>query len=436
MDLEIVYLSPHDLTPYENNTRKHAPHDIDQIKASIQAVGFRDPIGIWGKNNLIVEGHGRQLAAIELGMEKVPCIRLDDMTDEQRRDYAIRHNFTSDQSEFDYDKLRREIAALEMQGLDMSYLDSLQEELGDIAGESIDDYDIQEDEPPEPPEEPIAKRGQIWQLGRHRLMCGDSTDAEDVQELMNDEEADLLLTDPPYNVNLGSVPTPTDTNIVPILNDSMSESDFIDFLTKALMNAQNHLRGGAAWYVFYAGLHHIEFESAVRNVPEFKLHEQLVWVKSHFVLGRNSDYQWAHEPCLYGWKTGESHYFSDSRAESTVIEDSAAKLSTMKKGELITLCEKLLGQNQSTTVLRADRPMSADLHPTVKPQELIGRLMINSSKPGWRVLDLFGGSGSTLIACEQLNRTCYMMELDPHYIDVIIKRWETFTGEQAVLLNG
>ena len=183
------------------------------------------------------------------------------------------------------------------------------------------------------------------------------------------------------------------------------------------------------------GLHHIEFETAVRNVEVFKLHEQLIWVKSHFVLGRNSDYQWMHECCLYGWKTGAEHYFTDSRAESTVIEDEAVKLSTMKKGELIALCEKLMGLNKANTVLRADKPNAADLHPTVKPQELIAPLILNSTKKGWNVLDLFGGSGSTMIACQQTGRDCYMMELDPHYVDVIIQRWENFTGEKAVLLN-
>ena len=214
----------------------------------------------------------------------------------------------------------------------------------------------------------------------------------------------------------------------------MPEGDFIVFLTNALANARDHMRDGAAYYIWYAGLHHIEFESAVRNVPELKLHEQLVWVKSQFVLGRNSDYQWMHEPCLYGWKTGAAHYFTDSRSEATVIED-GVKLSTMKKGELIALCERLMGMDTAQTVLRADRPMKADLHPTVKPQTLLAPLIVNSSKPGWTVLDLFGGSGSTLIACEQLNRTCYMMELDPHYVDVIIQRWENLTGEKAVKLN-
>ena len=434
MELKIEYLSPHDLRPYDKNTRKHAPDDIAQIKDSIAADGFNDPIGIWGDDNLIVEGHGRQIAAIEMGLETVPCIRLDHLTDAQRRDYAIRHNFTSDQSEFDFGRLREEIAALECEGLDMSYLDGIGDELDALGTESIDDYDIKEDEPPEPPEEPTAQRGQIWKLGEHRLMCGDSTSRADMDALMDGAEIDLLMTDPPYNVNLGSIPTPTETNIVPIMNDSMPEGEFIDFLTDALANAAEYMRGGAAYYIWYAGLHHIEFESAIRNIPEFKLHEQLVWVKSHFVLGRNSDYQWMHEPCLYGWKTGAAHYFIDSRSEGTVIED-GVKLSTMKKGELIKLCEKLLGMDSAQTVLRADRPMSADLHPTVKPQTLIAPLIVNSSKKGWTVLDMFGGSGSTLIACEQLGRRCFMMELDPHYVDVIIQRWENLTGEKAALLN-
>ena len=434
--LEIVYLNPAELTPYEGNTRKHAAPDIDQIKASIQADGFNDPIGIWGEKNLIVEGHGRQIAALEMGIDRVPCIRLDHLTDAQRRDYAIRHNFTSDQSEFDFDRLREEVAALELQGLDMSYLDSLSAELDGLNTESVDDYNIVEDEPPEPPEEPTAQRGQIWRLGQHRLMCGDSTDPDDVAALMDGASIDLLLTDPPYNCDVGRSERPFSShNGIHIENDSMPEDEFIAFLTSALSNARDVMRGGASWYMFYAGLHHIEFESAVRNIDDFKLHEQLVWVKGHFVLTRNADYQWAHEPCLYGWKAGEKHYFTDSRAESSVIEDRNVKLSTMKKGELIALCERLMGQNQSMTVLRADKPASADLHPTVKPQELLARLIVNSSKKGWRVLDLFGGSGSTMIACEQLGRKCYMMELDPHYADVIIQRWETMTGGKAELLN-
>lgn len=246
----------------------------------------------------------------------------------------------------------------------------------------------------------------------------------------------LLLTDPPYNVNVGSNERPGSShNGVFIQNDNMSENDFIQFLTKAWTNANAHMEPGAAWYIWYAGLHHIEFEMAVRNIQEWKIYEQLVWVKGHFVMGRNSDYQWMHEPCLYGWKQGAQHYFTNSRAEETVIEDKIAKLSTLKKGELIALCEKLMGTDKETTVLRADKPNTADLHPTVKPQALLSRLLLNSTKKGWPVLDLFGGAGSTMIACQQLGRKCYMMELDPHYVDVIIKRYESFTGQPAVKLT-
>lgn len=237
-------------------------------------------------------------------------------------------------------------------------------------------------------------------------------------------------------MNVGSNERPRSShNGVFIQNDNMPEDEFISFLTKALGNANAYMEPGAGWYIWYAGLHHIEFESAVRNLPEWKLHEQLIWVKGHFVMGRNSDYQWMHEPCLYGWKQGAQHYFTNSRAEESVIEDKTAKLSTLKKGELIALCEKLMGADQETTVLQADKPNSADLHPTVKPQALLARLIQNSSKRGWPVLDLFGGSGSTLIACQQLGRICYMMELDPHYVDVIVSRWEAFTGKVAVKLT-
>ncbi len=191
------------------------------------------------------------------------------------------------------------------------------------------------------------------------------------------------------------------------------------------------MKPGAAFYIFYAGLHHTEFDYSLRNVPDWKVSEQLVWVKGHFVMGRNSDYQWQHEPAFYGWKQGAAHYFTDSRAESTVIEDTTAKLSTLKKGELIALCERLMKQEGASTVLRAEKPTAAEMHPTVKPQELICYLMKNSSRPGETVLDLFGGSGSTLIAAQQLGRTCYTMELDTKYADVIIQRYIDFVGTDS-----
>lgn len=434
-DLQVVYLSPHDLKPYEGNTRKHAPDDIDQIKASIESDGFNDPIGIWGKDNLIVEGHGRQIAAIEMGLDKVPCIRLDHLTDTQRRDYAIRHNRTAELSAWDFGKLREEVASLEINGVDIGYLSGLSDELNNIGHERIDDYDINEDEPPPVQEETNTKLGDIWQLGRHRLICADSTDKEAIKRVMQDAQADLLLTDPPYNVNLGSNDRPHSDHNESIINDNMSEPAFVDFLTNAFLACNAAMRPGAAWYIFYAGLQHPAFDAAVKNVNEWWLHEQLVWVKGNHVLGRHSDYQWKHEPLLYGWKTGADHYFTDSRAETTVIEDTQTKLVGLKKSELIKLCERLLGENQATSVLYAEKANSAELHPSIKPQGLLTPLIVNSSKPGWNVLDIFGGSGSTLIACEQTGRNCYMLELDPHYCDVIIKRWENFTGEKAIRNN-
>ncbi len=422
--MNIENIPVRDIKPYEKNAKKHPAEQVEHIANSIKEFGFKQPLVV-DANNVLVIGHGRLLAAKKLGMDTVPCVRADDLTPEQIKALRLADNKTNE-SDWDAELLNIELD-------DITDID-----MGLFGFEMKDDepVEIVEDDIPETAET-RCKLGDIWQLGDHRLMCGDSTDAESVGRLMDGAKADLLLTDPPYNCDVGSCERPhSSNNGVHILNDRMEEQTFIEFLSKALNNASENMRGGAAYYIWYAGLHHIEFESALRTVQEFKLHEQLVWVKSHFVLGRNSDYQWMHELCLYGWKTGEAHYFSDSRAEATVIEDKAVKLSTLKKDELIALCEKLMGIKQSTTILRAEKPNAADLHPTIKPQNLICELVKNSSINGWNVLDLFGGSGSTLIACEQLNRRCYMMELDPHYCDVIIQRWENFTGRKAELING
>ena len=314
------------------------------------------------------------------------------------------------------------------------------DELGDLMGdEALEEIlkAAETDEPkdgktdpdavPDAPEKPVSRRGEIYQLGNHRLMCGDSTSAADVTRLMGGDKADLYLTDPPYNVAVGLCERPNSShNNVSIMNDNMAEDDFVQFLTSTFHASSEVMNNGAAFYIFYAGLNHTPFDLAIRNVPTLYIHEQLVWVKSHFVLGRNSDYQWAHDPIIYGWRKGAKHYFIDSRAESTAIEEPGAKLSTMKKGDLIELCRKLLGEKQSSSVIRADKPNSADLHPTVKPQSILAEFIRNSSKRGQNVLDSFGGSGSTLIACEQMSRKCFMMELDPHYCDVIRKRWAEF----------
>lgn len=424
--MEITDVKIKELKPYEKNAKKHPKEQVEHIANSLRDFGWKQPVVI-DKDNVIICGHGRVLAAKQLGMETAPCVYADDLTEEQIKAFRLADNKTAE-SDWDLDILSMELSDID---IDMSLYGF------DIFDEEDDeDAEIEEDEIPESVE-PRAKEGDIWQLGDHRLICGDSTDPNVIDALVNGAEIDLLLTDPPYNCNVGSCERPySPNNEQYIKNDNMAPEDFIGFLTHALYNAYTHMRGGACYYIWYAGLHHIEFESALRNIEEFKLHEQLIWVKTHFVLGRNSDYQWMHECCLYGWKTGEAHYFTDSRAESTVLEDTKKKLNTLKKDELIALCERLMGIQSSTTVLHAEKPLAADLHPTVKPQNLLAPLLLNSSQRGWNVLDLFGGSGSTLIACEQLHRKCYMCELDPHYVDVIIQRWETLTGDKAVLLNG
>ena len=425
--MQITELDIKDLKPYSKNAKKHPEEQIEHIANSLRDFGWKQPVVI-DTNNVIVCGHGRVLAAKKLGLNKIPCIYADDLTEEQIKAFRLADNKTAE-SDWDLDLLMPELDEID---LDMSLYG-----FDFTDGEDTDDdADVIEDEIPGAVET-RAHPGEIWQLGRHRVICGDSTDPDTIAALMDGAEADLLLTDPPYNVNVGQCERPySPNNEQYIKNDNMDEDVFIEFLASALFNGHTHMRGGAPFYIWYAGLHHIEFESALRRIEDFKLYEQLIWVKTHFVLGRNSDYQWMHECCLYGWKTGAQHYFTDSRAESTVLEDSKRKLNTLKKEELIKLCEHLMGQDKSTTILHAEKPLSADLHPTVKPQGLLAPLIINSSKRGDNVLDLFGGSGSTLIACEQLGRKCYMCELDPHYVDVIIQRWETLTGDKAVLLNG
>ena len=419
------WIDPRDVVPYERNAKKHDEKQINNIVNSIRRFGWQQDTVITSDNVLVI-GHGRRLAAIQIGCE-MPFHRIDkvadDLTDEDIRELRIADNATNAETGFDFNMLSLDLEGLNFDGFEFDFT-QYQEERETV--------DVVEDEPPEPPEEPTARPGDIWRLGDHVLMCGDSTDAESVDKLTDGRDVDLLLTDPPYNVNLGSAKVVRTSNIVAIKNDNMTEADFIGFLTKALRNAEKHMKPGAAFYIWYDGLHHIEVETAVRNIETLKIHEQLIWAKDHFVLGRNSDYQWMHEPCLYGWKTGKDHYFTDSRAERTVIEDGPVKLSTMKKGDLIALCQRLMGMDKAGTVLRAEKPNIAALHPTVKPQSLMTYLLLNSSKKEWTVLDLFGGSGSTLIACQQTGRKCIMMELDPHYCDVIIKRWETFTGEKAV----
>lgn len=422
MELKIEYMTLDKLKPYEKNARKHQKADLSTIKASISEFGMSDPIGVWGKDNIIVEGHGRYLACKELGIDKVPVIHLDHLTDEQRRAYALAHNKTAEMSEWDFDLLGEELAdILDIDMSDFGFDAEVEEQNSGTVKE--DDFEV------ELPEEPKAKQGDIYQLGNHRLMCGDSTSVTDVEKLMNGCKASLLVTDPPYNVNY-------EGSAGKIMNDSMDNDSFRQFLRDAFTTADVVMNDGAVFYIWHADSEGYNFRGACFDVG-WKVRQCLIWVKNSLVLGRQ-DYQWKHEPCLYGWKDG-THFWNGGRKERTTITDfDIFELRDKSKEELLKFIEEYCCDHEDieTSIIYEEKPSKNAEHPTMKPIKLLARSVKNSSKEGDNVLDLFGGSGSTLITCEQLNRKCFMMELDPHYVDVIIARWEKFTGQKAVLLNG
>ena len=434
-DLRIVMVATDELVPYAGNAKIHTDEQVAQIAASIDEFGFDDPVGIWHDADgspVIVEGHGRVLAAKQLGMAELPTISLDHLSDEQRRAYVHVHNQTTLTSGFDMEALQKELASLPEfdWGAFGFELDEVLEALPDLEDE---------DELPEVPDEPRTKFGDLWVMGRHRLLCGDSTDHEQVARLMGGREADLLLTDPPYNVGYHQNDSEnwdpklarqrTDRKV--ILNDKFDdEQSFQTFLEDALAAARDVMRPGAAYYVWFAAMHAPAAFGALNDVA-LPPKQELLWVRNHFTLGR-SDYQWQHEPVLYGWKSGGPKYFAATRAETTVIDDTV-NLKKMSKGELRQMLQEILQGDTQTTVLRYDKPLASAEHPTMKPVPLFARLIRNSSRRGEAVLDIFGGSGTTAIACEQMGRDAYLMELDPSYCDVIVARWERLTGRKAQL---
>ena len=412
MKLKIEYVDINSIKPYENNAKLHPEEQIEQIKKSIEMFGMDDPIGIW--KDEIVEGHGRLIACKELGMTEVPIIRLDHLTDEERKAYTLAHNKLTMNSDFDIDILNEELANFDT--IDMS-------EFGFDMEIIPEEEEIVEDEVPDIPEEAKSKPGEIYQLGNHRLMCGDSTNEDDVRTLMNDQIADLLFTDPPYNVNVSN------SDGMTIKNDNMDNESFKNFLHKAFKCANNSLKPGGAFYVWYADSEDINFRTACVD-NDLLIKQCIIWVKNGINLGRQ-DYKWKHEPCLYGWKEGAGHYFIEEYNHPTVIEDEI-DINKLKKEEMKKLLEEILAEQVPTTVVHENKPVKNDLHPTMKPLRMCAGMIRNSSRQNEIVLDLFGGSGSTLITCEQLHRTCYMMEYDPKYVDVIIERWENFTGQTAI----
>lgn len=416
--LKVEYISIDDLKPYERNAKLHPQKQIDQIARSIKEYGMNDPIGVW-KDNVIIEGHGRLEACKKLGIDTVPIVRLDHLTDEQRREYTLIHNKTTMNSDFDTDMLDFEIK--ELNNFDAEFYD-FQFDIDDEVPEIV------EDEVPEEVET-RCKLGDIYQLGEHRLICGDSTDPEVIKNLTGgSKDIDLYITDPPYNVDYEG----GTKDALKIMNDKMDNESFRLFLRGAFTAANEVLRPGAVFYIWHADSEGYNFRGACFDIG-WKIRQAIIWVKNSIVLGRQ-DYQWKHEPCLYGWKDGASHFFVDSRTEATVIEDKI-DINKLTKEQMKTMLKEMLSDKQSTTVMHEDKPQRNGEHPTMKPVKLIGREIKNSTRPGNKVLDSFGGSGTTLIACEQLGRKAFLCELDPHYCDVIIQRWENLTGKQAILMT-
>lgn len=394
--LEIQRIETNRLIPATYNPRKDLKPEDDEykkIKKSILEFGFVSPLVV-NKDMTVIGGHQRLKVLQELGYEEVECIVVDlDKTKEKALNIAL--NKIS--GEWDTDKLESLLQELRMDDFDLSLTGFDSDEVDDILEDLIetkeDDFDVVEEL--NKIENPITKLGNVWILGNHRLLCGDSTNKENVDKLMNNNLADFILTDPPYNVDYEG----KTQDALKIANDSMNDNEFYTFLETSFKNLYESIKEGGSIYVFHADTEGLNFRNAFIKAG-FKLAQCLIWVKNTFVMGRQ-DYQWRHEPILYGWKEGAAHHFINDRTQSTILE--------------------------------FDKPSRNAEHPTMKPIDLLVKLIKNSSKENNIILDLFGGSGSTLIAAEQTKRTCYMMELDPKYCDVIVKRWEKLTNKKAIL---
>ena len=382
-----------DLIPYAANSRTHSDAQVAQIAASIKEFGWTNPILIDGENTIIA-GHGRLLAARKLGMEDVPAIILDHLSKAQQRALVIADNQLALNAGWDIDMLKAEIEDLKLEDFDLGLLGFDDKFLDGLLEQEPSEGMTDEDAVPEVPETPKTVLGDVWVLGNHRLMCGDSTSIDALQELTEGNLVDMWLTDPPYNV---AYEGGTKEKLT-IQNDNMADDQFRQFLRDAYTAADAVMKPGAVFYIWHADLEGYNFRGAAKDAG-WQVRQCLIWKKSSLVIGRQ-DFQWIHEPCLYGWKDGAAHLWANDRKQTTILE--------------------------------FNKPSRNGEHPTMKPVELFEYQMLNNTKGADIVLDSFGGSGTTMIAAEKHGRHARLMELDPKYCDVIIKRWQDFTGKQAI----
>ena len=397
-DFQLV--STDKLIPYVNNARTHSPEQIKKLRSSLREFGFVNPVIIDREYNVIA-GHGRLMAAKEEGITEVPCVYVDHLTDAQKKAYILADNRMALDAGWDEELLAVEMQELQDLGYDLSMTGFDEKELADLFSDGTgsdakdDDFDLTA----ALEKAAFVERGDIWTVGRHRLMCGDATSADDVSALMNGVKANLILTDPPYGVSFKS------SSGLTIQNDSMKNEEFYTFLLSAFKCMADHLEKGGAAYVFHADTEGLNFRRAFIDAG-LHLAGCCIWVKDSLVLGR-SDYQWQHEPVLYGFmQNGKHKWYSDRK---------------------------------QTTIWHFDKPKRNANHPTSKPLDLLGYPIGNSTQENAVVIDTFGGSGSTLMACEQMNRICYMMELDEKYASVILRRYVEDTGDAEgvyVIRNG
>jgi DNA modification methylase len=386
---EMQLISIDKLVPYVNNARTHSAEQILKLRSSLREFGFVNPIIIDREFNVIA-GHGRLMAAKEEGIEEVPCVFVDYLTDAQKKAYILADNRMAMDAGWDDELLKIEMEELQNLGYDLGYTGFDEKELADLFG--IDDKEVKDDEfdlTAALEKASFVERGDVWFVGKHKLMCGDATSSEDVAKLMEDKKANLILTDPPYNVAFKS------SDGLTIQNDSMKNNDFYEFLFSSFKNMAEHLENGGAAYIFHADTEGLNFRKAFIDAG-FHLAGCCIWVKDSLVLGR-SDYQWQHEPVLYGFmQNGKHQWYSDRK---------------------------------QTTIWNFDKPKKNSNHPTSKPLDLLAYPINNSTQANAIVIDTFGGSGSTLMACEQMNRICYTMELDEKYASVILRRYVEDTND-------
>lgn len=385
------------LVPYVNNARTHSPEQVNKLRSSLREFGFINPV-IIDRDYGVIAGHGRILAAKEENIKEVPCVFADHLTEAQKKAYIIADNRMAMDAGWDEELLRVEIEALQAEAFDLSLTGFDEKELSDLFKDDTDVEDDDFDVDSELKEPAVTQMGDVWTLGRHRLVCGDSTKEETYETLMQGQKANLVITDPPYNVNY-------EGTAGKIKNDNMADDKFYQFLLDAFVNMEKVMANDASMYVFHADTEGLNFRKAFSDAG-FYLSGCCIWMKPSLVLGR-SPYQWQHEPCLYGWKKKGKHQWYSDRKQTTIWSFEKTKKNTD--------------------------------HPTMKPIPLLAYPIKNSSMSNTLILDPFGGSGSTLIACEQTDRSCYTIELDEKFCDVIVKRYIEQVGsadEVSVLRDG